>query len=79
MADTLDRHPSGQTPPPGRHPLPPTATAADGMHPTAMPSCQKWVLTVIELFIIDLDAKELVHYGRVLIASELVVSGTQCI
>ena len=43
--------PPGQTPPwaarpPGRHPLPPTATAADGTHPTGMNSCLKWEFKV---------------------------------
>ena len=41
---TPGRYPNRQTPtlgrhPPGRHPLPPTATAADGTHPTGMHSC----------------------------------------
>ena len=42
-------------------------------------TCYKLVHIVIELFYIDLDAKKLVHYGWVLIVSELVGSGSQCI
>ena len=32
-------HPTRQTPPPGRHLSPETATAADGTHPTGTHSC----------------------------------------
>ena len=47
-------------------PPPPTATAAGGMHPTGMHSCY-------------FDAKKSDRYSQVLVVTELVVSGTQCI
>ena len=41
----------------------------------------KWVLVVTELFnmaVNDFDAKQSTCYGRVLVVTELVLSGTQC-
>ena len=42
----------------------------------------KWVLDVKELFNVAVDyfyAKKSAHYSRMLVVTELVVSGTQCI
>ena len=42
----------------------------------------KWMLVVTELFNITVsesDAKKTAHYSRVLVVTELVVSGIQCV
>ena len=49
----------------GRHPLPPTATAADGTHPTGMHSC--WVLVL-------LLPKTSMHFSRPRTACLLTIS-----